>query len=157
MYRYTKVTKVTNRRTDLLRQERYGGQESTMEDRATTTMMTILERNQCFEFRLGYVTTKYIDAICQYVGFEHKFANSKGFRLNAVRSQLLRQSSVSNSLAVRDRSYDDNQEAARLCYSLGTDYWVPRSTDLSEVLRLLRRVQNYWLRGHQLESRSELT
>src|SRR5882762_1396273 len=120
MYRYTKVTKVTNRRTDLLRQppspgalrrsrKHYGG--------ATTTMKTILGRNQCFEFRLGYVTTKYIDAICQYVGFEHKFANSKGFRLNAVRSQLLRQSSVSNSLAVRDRSYDDNQEAARLCYS----------------------------------------
>jgi len=56
-------------------------------------------------------------------------------------------------LLILARSEVGNPETAKLCCSLGADYWVPKSDDLSEMLRLLRGVQNCWLQSHGTSSR----
>jgi hypothetical protein len=57
------------------------------------------------------------------------------------------------SLFILVRSEDGNPETAKACYSLGADFWVPRSEDLNEMFRLLRGVQNCWLHSYGTSGR----
>jgi len=70
--------------------------------------------------------------------------------------RLVRREKPLREILVLVRDEDTNHENARLSYSLGTDYWVPKCNDLSEVIRVLRGDQNNWLRSRQLGTGREL-